>query len=125
MSDLVEMPSGLIVPESALPPPPPPPSHVSIEGTFDTKEAAEKWVDQCIVRWQWSLSLDAISSDDEDAEPTWRAKAHRTSGQIHNKTYETYLKNDNDVPLLPYVEVVKEQTEDEACPHVYRIVNKF
>lgn len=124
MSDLVEMPSGLIVPESALPPPPPPPSHVSIEGTFNTKEAAEAWVDQCVVRWQWALSMDNVASDPDDP-PVWRANAHRTSGQIHNKTYETYVKNDSDVPLLSYVEVVKEQTEDEARPVVYRIVNKF
>lgn len=130
MSDLVEMPSGLIVPETALPPPPPPPSHVSIEGTFDTKEAAEKWVDQCVVRWEWSINLVEIPADDPDEPSKWKPNAHRTKGQIHNKTYSTYVKDNNDVPLTSYVEVVKEQIEDETLPIdmprpvVYRIVNK-
>lgn len=119
---LVETPSGLVVPESALPPIP---STTDLSGTFESKEAAERWVMQCVVRWQWSVRLVNLNDNKPDAEPKWRASARRTGGQIHDTTIETYAPNSEDRPLAPYVDVVKEKTADESRPVVYRVVNKF
>lgn len=117
---LVETPSGLVVPESALPPPP---STTDLSGTFDTKDAAEKWVTKCVVRWDWAIGLINVN-EGKDEDPKWRAHARRTSGQIHNTTMESYVKSSEDRPLAPYVDVVKETTTDENRPVVYRVVNK-
>jgi len=119
---LVETLSGLLVPESALPPLP---SNVDLSGTFDSKEAAEKWVAKCVVRWEWAISMDHVNYARPDEEPVFKARAYRKSGQIHDTTMESYEQNSEDKVMTPYVEVSKEETGDESHPFIYRVVNKF
>jgi hypothetical protein len=125
MTQLVETEAGLVVPETALPPKP---SMTDLNGTFDSKEAAEKWVAHCDVRWRWAVRMIHLKANYPDEEPRYRAEAYRLGGQIHDTTAESYVKSEdvtNDNPLTPYVEIVKEKTTDENRPTVYRVVNKF
>lgn len=122
MSELVETLSGLLVPESALPPTP---SNVDLSGTFDSKEAAERWIAKCVVRWEWSLALDQVNWARPEEEPVFKARAFRRSGQIHDTTMGSYVENSEDKMLAPYVEVSKETTGDESLPPIYRVINKY
>lgn len=115
---LTETPSGLLVPESALPEPPPPSSVVNAYGiVFPSKETAEKFVDHCIVRWQYFLGVMNIAA--EDKPESWRAAARKGSGVTHDTRIPGYVAQEGDNKLSSFVDIKKHN--DKA----FTIVNKY
>ena len=115
MSDLVETPSGLVVPESALPPP------SSIINPFDiifpSEDTAEKFATRCRVRWQYIMHN--INDAKEDDPPKWRAIARRGNGIVHDTLSPGYQTGYDETELRPFVEIKK--LKDDS----FVIVNKF
>jgi hypothetical protein len=112
-NNLVETPSGLLVPETIEP-------VTSVIDPysilFQSKYSAEQFVKRCAIRWEYAIGV--YNAAREDDTPNWRPLARKTRGVVHDTTSPAYIKDDADVGLEAYISI------DKYNDH-YRIVNKF
>lgn len=83
---------------------------------FTSKSDADRWVERCIVRWDWVIGIhDATPGADE---PTYVARARKVAGAVHDTKAPLYKPESGDVKLNPYVQVV------EVKPGCFAIANR-
>lgn len=83
---------------------------------FENKDACQRYINRCVVRWPWAIRL--VNDGNED-KPEWRAVARRLGGAIHYTEHPRYVKESGDTALDPYVVIVK-HADDK-----FTITNKF
>ena len=117
MSTLHETPSGLLVPESALPPVTPQSSTVNpFDIIFPSKASAERFAARCAVRWQYHIGM--VNTAGEDEPERWRAVSRKGNGVVHDTQSPAYAVESNDTKLVAFINI--KEHSDKA----YSIVNK-
>lgn len=71
---------------------------------FNDKDACQRYIDRCVVRWPWAIRL---VNDGDDDKPDWRAVARRLGGTVHDTQHPKFVKDSGDTKLDPYVIIVK------------------
>jgi hypothetical protein len=84
---------------------------------FESESEAQKWIDQCRVRWVWYLGM--VNASPYAETPNWVAQARRGAGQIHDTKHHLYSQESGEVRAYHYLRPVKVQ---DGC---YAIIGKL
>lgn len=103
------------------------------EIVFETKEACQGYIDRCVVRWGWAIGLVPYMTkklvlekgptggfiETEVEVEDYRPQARRVGGVVHDTQHTSFVTQQDDVKLDPYVIITKHGAK------AFTIVNKY